>query len=1254
MRKRILLIVLGLLIAIPAAMLGVLVYTQTGVEMIAARLNQLEKLGIKIEGISGTLAGPLHIQRFELDHPSVHIVSHDIVVYLEYREILWQTLRVSSLTAHDTSVEARSAPPNPNPKPPRFLPSFLRISARGLDFDKVRFVTVGGTTVDADRLRAAGRISPRQLRISEFQIDAPQFNVSGNAELRAQQPLALQLAAKGSLRMERGITLAADAQLSGDLDKLAIKAQLQQPNVANADVILTRPEQRWRIAGSLDSPRFSLQPWMEKPPFSLSRVALRVDVNPDRILISGKMALPEYDERPFTLDAQGNFAARVLRLDRADIALDESPGRLHASGAVTFGGASPALDVAANWVDMQWPLRGPPVASSSRGELTLKGPLPYDYTLNAQIAVPRATQGNATARGVLSKEDLAIASYELQTLGGVIAGAGSLQFKEPRAWTLTARGADINPEALHAEFPGRLRFSAEARGRGLNKNASFDANLAALRGTLRKQPVHASGSLQRSERVWRARGIQASMGDAKLALNGSLGDTVDAQWSLQAGSLESLLPQTRGKIDFKGSAKGPVRSPHVVADLQGEGLRYQSWRIAAITLSGDVDLAGNDASRISVQAQNIARAAPLIQSLRIDGSGNAADHRISLLVAGVDPPDGAAGSKTTPRADLQIAGRYLQETWTATVTGTNIETGTTQEQVTIAAPANILLSRERASLDDLCLAIGNGRFCATGKWQRNGPWQGTVSGYELPLAALLPPSSGQGEYAGRIEGRIHAFGTPGKPWQGELGLRIIDAAIIYRPQGAEPETLNLGNGGMAATATPERVEWSLGLQAFQDTFLYANGRIARNGSNDLLHLPLTADMRMRAADANILPIVFPEIDHAAGVLSANADISGTLAAPQVQGRLELSRGEFDSYRVNLALRELNLVADVAANKLDFRGAARAGEGRLQVDGDFSWRDGISRGELSLRGQNLLVADLPEYHVVASPDLRFLIDGRNLKATGELTIPTARIQPVNLSGAVQVSDDARYVGEHEAESAGRFIVDSQIRVRMGNDVQVDSFGLQGRIGGGVETVVRTADQPIGRGELSVIDGRYEAYGQKLAISRGRLLFDNSPLDDPGLDIEARRKIETVEVGLNVRGTLRAPRLTFFSDPSMLQSQIVSYLLVGKPLDSTQTGSASSIDTGALAAQGGGVIAGQLGRRLGLDEVGVESTQSTGGEANRALVLGKFLSPRLFISYGISLTESINTLKLRYTISDKWILKTEAGEAQSLDVEYTIQK
>ena len=57
---------------------------------------------------------------------------------------------------------------------------------------------------------------------------------------------------------------------------------------------------------------------------------------------------------------------------------------------------------------------------------------------------------------------------------------------------------------------------------------------------------------------------------------------------------------------------------------------------------------------------------------------------------------------------------------------------------------------------------------------------------------------------------------------------------------------------------------------------------------------------------------------------------------------------------------------------------------------------------------------------------------------------------------------------------------------------------------------------------------------------------------------------------------------------------------------------------------------------------------------SLVLGKYLSPRLYLSYGISLTESINTVKMRYTLNDRWTIRTEAGKERSADLVYTIEK
>jgi len=144
---------------------------------------------------------------------------------------------------------------------------------------------------------------------------------------------------------------------------------------------------------------------------------------------------------------------------------------------------------------------------------------------------------------------------------------------------------------------------------------------------------------------------------------------------------------------------------------------------------------------------------------------------------------------------------------------------------------------------------------------------------------------------------------------------------------------------------------------------------------------------------------------------------------------------------------------------------------------------------------------------------------------------------------------------------------------------------------------------------------------------------------------------VKAGVNVRGTLLQPRLTFFSEPSLPQSQIVSLILAGGGLESAQNRANPNNQAGNEAlAQGSAILAQQLGSRVGIEDVSLESNLAN----ETSLVLGKYLSPRLYVSYGISFTEQLNTLKLRYSLSDRWTVKTEVGQARGADLVYTIEK
>jgi translocation and assembly module TamB len=245
-----------------------------------------------------------------------------------------------------------------------------------------------------------------------------------------------------------------------------------------------------------------------------------------------------------------------------------------------------------------------------------------------------------------------------------------------------------------------------------------------------------------------------------------------------------------------------------------------------------------------------------------------------------------------------------------------------------------------------------------------------------------------------------------------------------------------------------------------------------------------------------------------------------------------------------------------------------------------------------------------------------------------------------------------IDESEPDSSDR--VTTRIKVTLGDAVRVDAYGLRARLEGAVTVSTVPDDVARGNGVIRVAEGQYKAFGQDVTITRGTLTYINAPLNEPVLDIVAERKIKNADitVTVNVRGTIDRPFISITSQPAMPSNEALSYLLTGRSIDTLQSGEASNVNQAAenLAVSGGGLLLGQLGTRLGLDEVSVERT----GDDDTSVVLGKALSPDLFVSYGISIAEAINTIKLRYTLNERWSLKAEAGIEQSADIEYRIER
>jgi translocation and assembly module TamB len=228
----------------------------------------------------------------------------------------------------------------------------------------------------------------------------------------------------------------------------------------------------------------------------------------------------------------------------------------------------------------------------------------------------------------------------------------------------------------------------------------------------------------------------------------------------------------------------------------------------------------------------------------------------------------------------------------------------------------------------------------------------------------------------------------------------------------------------------------------------------------------------------------------------------------------------------------------------------------------------------------------------------------------------------------------------------------VNLLLGERVTFYGFGFEGQLGGRLRVEDRPGEVSTGTGEITITDGRYRAYGQRLDVNNGRVLFTGGRLDNPGLDVRAKRVVNNITVGLRIRGRLQQPEVELFSDPAMDQSDMLSYLVLGRPFESASGTEGEEMSKAALALglAGGDTLARQLGDRFGFDQVSIESNN----EDEASLVVGRYLSPKMFVSYGVGLVDSINSLNLRYQLADQWHMEAESGQYQGLDLFFTIER
>jgi len=1204
-----------------------LVTTEAGLRRAVALAERVGPVTIHVDGASGRLIGPLHIDSIAIEHPRASIRVSGLEADYEPLEILAGRITADGARVAEASVTLH--PPTGPPKPPSFMPAWLSVVVEDVAVSRLAITSPAGVETHFEDIRGSATISKSRIDFHGVHLKSPGWAVAGaSGSLFARDPIGLDVNTAWSVSDQSRI--AGVAHAVGDLDRLLVESRVMKPGSGRvtAEVLDLSGQLHWQ--GKADVESLDLAQWVAKPPVGPVSASLAIEGDKARYAATGTVSGRGLPEAGVKVDARARYAQQVVTID--ELTLESGAGRVVRAHGTLAVADEPTYDVAASWTDFRWPLVGDALIASPRGELTARGWTEFDYRVSGDFAPAAGPPIAGSAAGRFATEAMTVDESDLRVLGGRVSLKGSLGRGDAAPWTVTGHASGIDPSKLRPELPGRLAFDFAAGGTGFGEQAPWHASIRNLAGPFRGQPASGRGGIQRNAGRFEFQDVAFALGPSRLQADGILGRGAKLDARVVSDDLSSVLPELGGRVD----ATVTVREQTIAIAFTGHDLAYGSHRAVVLSADAHIDREGKQHSWLRLRSNGITVAGFPVTDTRLSLDGLTQQHTLNFRV-------GVGQDAVSLRGRGAYAdGRYTLDLEGIEANGPRLVPWRLQEasRVTIAATD--------AALNPMCIAYEARRICLEGRWKSGGDWSAQATTEAFPLEALATKRLGAPHYRGLLVIDAKASAKAGAPWVADVRAEIRDGALDYKSASGADRTVSLGltRLTLVSDATSHRVD--LRVSDAADLDLAVGLEAARLPGKDLRDLPVTGSVRGKTRQLALLPLLVDTIDNASGELALDFSVAGRVAAPVLQGEAKLSQGTLDFYQTNLRLRDLDASVRLEETSLALDAKGKAGDGSLAVDGRLGWKDRKLAGALNLSGDRLLVANVPEARVFASPDLKFRLEDRAISVDGDVVIPEARIVPADTANAVLPSSDERIAEPEAGPGTGTaFSVTSDIRLSLGEKVQVKAYGLSATVTGAVRARSSPRESTRGSGELEVKEGEYKAYGRELEVERGRLVFTGGPVTDPGVDLRASRELPGYKVGVIARGPLRKPQLTLFSEPSLPQAQIASMLIVGR--SSIQGDPGAEDSELSTTEQGGAFVAGQFGKYVGLDDIGVTQDADTGAE----VVLGKYLSPRLYVSYGISLVEEINTLKLRYTIGDRWTVSAESGLEQAFDIEYRIE-
>lgn len=1171
-----------------------LVGTESGARFVFDWVPRAHLAELRVQKVEGRLLGPLRIEGLELEVPGAQVELDRASLTWSPVALLRRQARVADLDAGTLVIHLRERDDVPRDSTPPRVPH-LPVSVI-VDRAQLARLEIHLPPQEADVDVPPPQVIEQAL-VEHFEWIGPRFAV---ARLGGRHALvgALELSARAQLApatvdVEELTVVERDAEQSATPLKVLAKGHLQLDDTPS-DVALSWTGLRWPLLGT--------------PQVTSREGHLDLEGTLHDLRARGALALGDRA----TIKGEGRYAAEQIQADL-------------------------------QWTDLAWPLQdAPPRVQSGAGTLKVEGtPAAYRYALDARLAA-EGKEGVAKASGSGGLDHVVLDTLQVRVARGTADGHARITWSPQVIADADLRVRDLDPGLIAPEWPGRINGRVQARTQideGKPPRVGFEAQLADSR--LRDWPLALDARGTAVGSIVKLDAFRARSGQTRLEGSGQVTPPFDAQARLDSPDLAALWPGLKGSAGLDLRLQGALDRPHVVARGKVEKVEYDTVTIGRVDLDGDVDLAG--AWRLDLDVSDVTGPVE-VASAKARVNGRASEHTLSLEVQ-ADPAEIA----------WEFRGAYdpARYAWSGQLVSGHLEPRSLPRW-TLEEPAALRVDASLIQLEPACWRAGKSRVCAQ---------------------ALREPTRLRGAF--RVEQLDFAYFASFLPKGWVLDGGLDGTGMVELHQGLLSEAradlstdpiqvhrdgqllLQADRGTLLVEEVAGRTVAKLRLPLQGGNVLF-DGEIAP-GEGDYATRPMQGHLEVKLDDLGFVRVASDEIHAVGGRLEGKMDWAGTLQQPRPSGELRLDDGalSLSTPGIDITALRARIGSSTGDGTLHIDASATSGEGTLQIQGKADVLALPPTMDLTITGDRFQAADMAEARAWVSPKLELSLRGDRLDLRGDIEVPRAEITPPSFDSGIGASSDQVIVTD-QADAADKtgMEVHTDVRVILGSKVRFEGFGLKTRLEGSVRAIEEPGKPGSGRGEVRLIEGRYKAYGQDLAIETGRLLFNGGPLTEPAIEIRATRKPrEDIEVGVLVRGTLDKPVFSLFSTPAMPRERQLSWLVLGHSIEESSTGNdeRAMLANAALSLglSGTDFLAQNLRGGLGLDDISIGAEAGEQGDQARFTV-GKYLSPKLYVSYGVGIFQPGQVFRLLYELGHGFKFSTESGVHAGGDLLYTLER